>query len=47
MEACRTIANDQAPGSARLAKLIRRLFAKTALATELEPVQAAQLNGNA
>lgn len=35
VEACRTIANDQAPGSIRLARLIRRLFANTALAAEL------------
>ena len=42
MEACRTIANDQSPESARLAKLMKRLFAKTALATELGPAQPAQ-----
>lgn len=45
MEACRTIANDQRPESDRLAKLMKRLFAKTALATDLEPTQPAQLVG--
>lgn len=35
VEACRAIANDQAAESARLAKLIKRLFASTALAAEL------------
>lgn len=42
MEACRAISNDQSPESARLAKLMKRLFAKTALATELNPSQPAQ-----
>lgn len=42
MEACRTIANDQSPESDRLAKLMKRLFAKTALVTELEPKQPTQ-----
>jgi hypothetical protein len=37
MEACKAIANDQTPGSARLAKLMKRLFEKTALASELNP----------
>lgn len=37
MEACRTITNDQAPGSARLAKLMKRLFEKNALAADLNP----------
>lgn len=37
MEACRTIANDPRPESDRLAKLMKRLFARTSLATELEP----------
>lgn len=41
MEACRAIANDQSPESARLAKLMKRLFARTALATELDPSQPA------
>jgi hypothetical protein len=36
MTACRAIANDQRPESARLAKMMKRLFAKTALATELD-----------
>lgn len=43
MEACRAIANDQAPGSIRLAKLIRRLFEKTALASELNPPEQPQV----
>ncbi len=47
MEACRMIANDQSAESARLAKLMKRLFAKTALATELEPAQLAQPAGDA
>lgn len=38
VEACRTIAND--PASNRLAGLIKRLFAGTALASELSPPQA-------
>jgi hypothetical protein len=38
MDACRAIANDEAPGSARLAKLMKRLFEKTALASELNPL---------
>ena len=38
VEACRTIAND--PASSRLAGLIKRLFARTALASELAPPQA-------
>lgn len=42
MEACRAIANDQNPESARLAKLMKTLFAKTALATELGLSQPAQ-----
>ncbi|CAB3823372.1 hypothetical protein LMG26684_00700 [Achromobacter mucicolens] len=42
MEACRAIANDQSPASARLAKLMKRLFAPTALAIELEPAQPGQ-----
>lgn len=37
MEACRTIANDPSSGSARLARLIKRLFANTALVAELNP----------
>ena len=41
MEACRAIANDQSPESARLAKLMRTLFAKTALASELNLSQPA------
>lgn len=45
MEACRAIANDQAPGSIRLAKLIRRLFEKTALASELNPPEPPQVAG--
>jgi hypothetical protein len=44
MEACRMIVNDQSPEFARLAKLIRRLFAKTALAAELESVQQCQFD---
>lgn len=46
MEACRTIANDQRPESARLAGLVKRLFAKTSLAPELEPAQPARLTGD-
>lgn len=42
MEACRAIANDQSPESARLAKLMKKLFARTALAIELEPAQPSQ-----
>lgn len=38
VEACRTIGND--PASSRLAGLIKRLFAGTALASELSPPQA-------
>lgn len=38
VEACRAIAND--PASSRLAGLIKRLFAGTALASELLPTQA-------
>ena len=38
VEACRAIAND--PASSRLAGLIKRLFAGTALASELLPIQA-------
>ena len=38
VEACRTIAND--PTSSRLAGLIKRLFAETALASELVLPQA-------
>ena len=38
VDACRTIAND--PGSSRLAGLVKRLFAGTALASELLPIQA-------
>lgn len=45
MEACRAIANDQAPGSIRLAKLIRRLFEKTTLASELNPPEPPQVAG--
>lgn len=37
MEACRAIANDTAPGSSRLSKLIKRLFHGTALEAELDP----------
>ncbi|MGX0133675.1 P-loop NTPase fold protein [Cupriavidus metallidurans] len=47
IEACRAIANDQSPESARLRKLVKRLFAKTALAIELEPAQANQPAGDA
>ncbi len=47
MEACRAIANDQSPESARLSKLVKRLFATTALAIELEPAQANQPTGDA
>ena len=36
MEACRVIATDTSPESARLAKLIKRLFAKTALVNEID-----------
>ena len=42
MEACRAIANDKSPESARLAKLMKRLFAKTVLAKELDQIQPAQ-----
>jgi hypothetical protein len=42
MEACRAIANDQSPESMRLAKLMKTLFAKTALATELDLSQPTQ-----
>ena len=42
MEACRAIANDQSPESTRLAKLMKTLFAKTALATEFDLSQPAQ-----
>ena len=38
VEACRTIANDSA--SNRLAGLIKHLFARTALASELAPARA-------
>ncbi len=38
VEACRTIAND--PASSRLAGLVKRLFAGTALASELALPQA-------
>lgn len=41
MEACRAIANDQSPASARLSKLINRLFRGTALEAELNPPPAA------
>lgn len=41
MEACQAIANDQSPKSARLAKLIQRLFAKATLTAELNPIQPA------
>jgi len=37
MEACRSIANDTAPGAARLSKLIKWLFRDTALIAELNP----------
>jgi Cdc6-like AAA superfamily ATPase len=37
MEACRSIANDMAPSSTRLSKLIKRLFRGTALEAELSP----------
>lgn len=47
VEACRAIANDQSTESARLAKLIKRLFAKTVLASELEPIKPAQLTSGA
>lgn len=45
MEACRAIANDQAPANARLAKLMHRLFEKTALASELNPPATPQADG--
>ncbi|MBS0343388.1 MAG: hypothetical protein JSS56_23025 [Proteobacteria bacterium] len=45
MDACRTIANDQKPESERLAKLMKRLFAKTALAAELASAQPVQTAG--
>ncbi|TQJ94707.1 P-loop NTPase fold protein [Achromobacter sp. SLBN-14] len=35
MDACRSVANDRRPESARLAKLVRRLFTGTPLALEL------------
>ncbi len=38
----KAIANDQSPESARLARLMKRLFAPTALAIELEPAQPGQ-----
>lgn len=41
VEACRAIANDSSPASARLVRLIKRLFANTALAAELDPAAAA------
>jgi hypothetical protein len=41
VEACRTIAND--PSSSRLAGLIKLLFARTALASELLPQARAAL----
>jgi len=40
VDACRTIAHDTRPASARLAALIRRLFAKTTLVAELSPPPA-------
>lgn len=40
VEACRTIANDPSPASARLTRLIKRLFANTALSAELNPTPA-------
>nr|WP_297352917.1 P-loop NTPase fold protein [uncultured Caldimonas sp.] len=39
VEACRAIANDQAPESARLSKLIKRLLLRNALEQELNPPQ--------
>lgn len=45
IDACRTIANDHSPESDRLAKLIKRLFARTVIASELEPIQPAQPSG--
>lgn len=39
VEACRALANDQAPGSERLSKLIKRLFRGSALEQELNPPQ--------
>jgi hypothetical protein len=40
VDACRTIAHDTRPASARLAALVRRLFAKTTLVAELSPPPA-------
>ena len=37
MRACRTIVNDPAPETPRLAEVIRKWFAKTSLASELKP----------
>lgn len=42
LEACRNIANDPAAASARLARLVKRLFAKTTLADELNSPSATQ-----
>lgn len=42
MDACRAIANDQSPESSRLAKLMKILFARTALVSELEPKKAGE-----
>ncbi len=39
VEACRAIANDQAPGSERLSSLIKRLFRGSAIEQELNPPQ--------
>lgn len=47
IESCRAIANDQRPESVRLAKLIKRLFATTALASELNPAQPSELTDDA
>ncbi len=46
MEACQAIANDRSPKSARLAKLMKKLFAKTTLAAELESAQLAHPAGD-
>lgn len=46
VEACRTIANDQRPESARLAKLMKRLFTQAMLSAELEPTRSAQPVGD-
>jgi uncharacterized protein YunC (DUF1805 family) len=46
MEACRHLANDQSAESARLAKLVKRLFVNTALAVELEDAQLGQAAGD-